>query len=541
MKKTFLSFIKNNIHILLLIIIGLALYMKSISFGYTHHDDTILILKNLPFLNNFSNILTSFKVSVFYHLNSQDNFYRPIFTISLILDTIFSNIYPNIYHLTNIIIHVLNSLVLYSFLIKFKIKRDFSFLLTLLFSIHPVMVQAVSWIPGRNDSLLFLFVLLYCISLLKLFELKKNNYKYACYIFYFLALFTKETAIVLLPLTVLYKILFIKNNNKKLLFVSIGNLMITVIWYFLRKNALKYPVEYPFWETINFFIKNIPGIFIYLGKFFMPIKLSTITVLKNYPIIYGVVAFILLIVLIIRSKGKDIKKVLFGTIFFASFFLPTFFGANPDVVFTFLEHRIYVPALGILIIISQIDFLKEISFKKTSNIFIILVISVLFMVLNLNHQENFRNRVSFWENAVDTSFSNATSHWGLGMAYYSNKLLEDAEKEYITAIELNPTQLNIRNNLGLVYLDSGRLKEAEKIFEEEMYLKEYPDVLYNYGLVKYRLGDRLSAERYWIKVLDFDPNYPKALKDLYIFNKESFNIINAEYYRKELVERAIEF
>jgi len=127
LKNRFIQFFKQNIYLFIILITGLLLYLKSINFGYTYHDDTILILKNLPFLNVFSNIITSFKISVFEHLRAQDNFYRPIFLISLILDTKLSTFYPNIYHFTNIFIHLLNAFLLYVFFDKFKIKKDASF------------------------------------------------------------------------------------------------------------------------------------------------------------------------------------------------------------------------------------------------------------------------------------------------------------------------------------------------------------------------------------------------------------------------------
>lgn len=542
LKNKFFRVVKQNIYLFIILITGFVLYFKSINFGYTYHDDTILILNNLSFLSTFLNIITSFKISVFEYLRSPDNFYRPIFLISLILDTKLSTFYPNIYHFTNIIIHLLNSLFLLVFLKKIKVKKDTSFLLTLIFTIHPLFVQAVSWIPGRNDSLLFLFVLLYFVSFLNFIEKNKKRYFLQLLFWYFLAIFTKETAIVLLLLTILYKIIFLdKKNNLKIIFITVGNFIITFCWYLLRQRAIKFPVEYPFLKTMTIFVKNISGVLIYIGKFFIPTNLSTMTVIKNYPIYYGLIAIFVVLLLFLFSKKKEYGKMVFGLVFFGLFFLPTIYGSNPNNTFIFLEHRAYVPSMGILITLSEIDFIKNYSLKNKIHVFMSLILVVILLLLNFYHQENFRNRMSFWTNAVKTATSNATSHWGLGMAYYSANNLVDAEREYKEAVILNPNQQYIYNNLGVIYLDQGKLEEAKKMFEQELLLGKYSDVLYNYGLVMQRLGYRSVAKEYWLKTLDLNTDYIKALKSLYFLNKESFNIMEAEHYKKELIDRNIEF
>ena len=542
-KNKITVFLKNNIFILLILLFSFALYFKSIKFGYTHHDDTLLIVNNLPFLSDLSNIGKSFRITVFWNYDVSDNFYRPILLINLIIDNIFSNSYFNIFHLTNILIHIFNTFLLYIFLKKINIQKSLSLLLTLFFTIHPVLVQAVSWIPGRNDTILFTFVVLYLISIINYFKITKLINLFWVFLFFFLSLFTKETAIVSVLVTIFYKLFFYKKleNNNGLFKIILGNLVIIFIWFILRKKAIVQGVELSFSATVLDFFRNIQGIFIYLGKIFIPLKLSNFTTLKDYPILLGYFSFLLIFILFIISKKKDIKKIFFGLTIFLLFSAPTLISVNSNRTFVFLEHRTYVPFIGLIIILSEIDIFKNFSFKNKLNKFIAAFLICTFTFINFQHQDSFKDRYSFWFNAVKTAPSNATSHWGLGLTYYNNNNLLEAEKEFLQAIELNPMQPPIHNNLGLIYLDQGKLVEAKEAFQKEIAIGEFPDVLYNYGLVLYRMGSKSIAEEYWLKALNLNPNHDLSLKGMYYLNNERFNLLEAEKYRIRLNKLNIQY
>ena len=61
------------------------------------------------------------------------------------------------YHAMNLLFHLLSVLLLFVLFKKVGLDKLKSFLLTLLFAVHPVLSQAVVWIPGRNDTILAMF------------------------------------------------------------------------------------------------------------------------------------------------------------------------------------------------------------------------------------------------------------------------------------------------------------------------------------------------------------------------------------------------
>ncbi|UCD55136.1 MAG: hypothetical protein JSV93_06410, partial [Candidatus Omnitrophota bacterium] len=165
--------------ILLIACLGFLVYSQTLFFDFTYLDDNVLILGNRKFLSKLSNIPQAFRQDVFF--SYEDAYYRPLLTISFILDAQLPfALYPSpkpspqrgegrvrgrgeqgkgfSYHLTNIVIHLLAACLLFLLLIKLKYREGLAIFFSLIFTVHPVLTQAVAWLPGRNDSLLAVFI-----------------------------------------------------------------------------------------------------------------------------------------------------------------------------------------------------------------------------------------------------------------------------------------------------------------------------------------------------------------------------------------------
>ena len=138
-------------------VVGFLLYARTVLFKFVYLDDNSLILDNFFFIRRLSNIAAAFRNDVFISSSFADAYYRPLLTTSFILDAQLSGQSPVLYHLSNIIYHIIASMLVYKLFKTLKIKKDTSLILALVFVVHPVLTQAVAWIPGRNDSLLTIF------------------------------------------------------------------------------------------------------------------------------------------------------------------------------------------------------------------------------------------------------------------------------------------------------------------------------------------------------------------------------------------------
>jgi len=117
-------------------------YSPSLKNGFVW-DDKSIIFQQIQHIEN----LDIYKPGSIY--------YRPLTQISFLLDYLLWGYHPFGYHLTNITLHILNVLLFFilarKILAKLEINSTSTFLLTLVFALHPVHVESVSWIAGREE------------------------------------------------------------------------------------------------------------------------------------------------------------------------------------------------------------------------------------------------------------------------------------------------------------------------------------------------------------------------------------------------------
>jgi protein O-mannosyl-transferase len=514
------SRLKSLLPYLTIIVVGFLLYLPTLFFGFTYLDDNTLILDNSGFLSNISNIFEAFRQEVFHILHSSAAYYRPILTVSFMLDAQLGGVNPFIYHLSNILIHLLACCLLYLFFVKLKYRRELAWFFALLFAVHPVLAQAVAWIPGRNDSLLTVFVLLSFISFSNYVEQKKW-WDYGWHLLFFaLALFTKENALILIALCGLYlqtivKERFFSARERKLL---VGWGVVAVGWFLLRQAALVNPLQYSLPEIGRMMVFNSPVIVQLLGKALFPFNLSVLPVMRDTTFISGLAAAVLLAVLIWRTKNRRGNYLLFGFAWFTLFVIPTVFSLNPTQDFGSyyqLEHRIYLPLIGIIIMLLETGLIRDLDLKRKGVLAILAGSLILFAGLNYSHTKNFSDRISFWENAVKTSPHSPLAHRNLGAMYYLAGSPDKAEPEYLKSAELNSAEPMVHNNLGLIYMNRGKLKAAELEFARELAINpNYDNALFNLGLLYARQGKIREAAALWQRTLEINPEYGDARKYL---------------------------
>ncbi|MCR4663409.1 MAG: hypothetical protein K5622_05955, partial [Endomicrobiaceae bacterium] len=229
-----LKFLKSNLFFfLLLLTVIFSLYGKSIFFDFSYHDDNSLILEKKEFLSQISNIPKLFVTSCYYLDNFQ--YYRPILNFSFLIETYLFGLNAKIYHITNIILFILSLYLLYIFLSELKLNKNILKFLILLISVHPVLTSSAVWIPVRNDTLLSVFVFLSFIFFIKYLE--NNSIKnLILYVLFFLtALFTKETALLVLFLYPIFVICFDYKLDRKEIYKNILIFIpVLIIYFYLR-------------------------------------------------------------------------------------------------------------------------------------------------------------------------------------------------------------------------------------------------------------------------------------------------------------------
>lgn len=520
LQKAITAILRTHLRLFLfLFLVSFILYGKTINFGYTDLDDSILLEDNFSFLEHGDNIGKVFTQSVFnMHPEDKDNYYRPLLSISFMLDTILGGRSLKIFHISNIIIHLIASFLLFIFLSKLQYKKEICFITVILFLSHPVFTTAVAWIPGRNDSLLAIFFLGALIKQIDYFNKPTILNLFLHHFLFLVCLFTKEIAIIVPILLYLFLLLIPKVNSlkkknsapkiKSVNFILGWSISIIIYEYF-RNTALGNSNQINFKEIINVFEKYALTIIQYIGKLLFPLNLSTYPTMEDTTYILGILAVLLIISFVHFRRTKNSGYYIAGVTCFLLFLIPVGF-----IKENALEHRLYLPAIGFSIMCVENSFIYKINFNKNATWLITTLIAVVFSILTFVNIKYYKDEITFWTRALTTSPHSARTHLQIGSYYHVDGKLDEAEKEYETALELNPDLPNIRNNLGRLYISKKMFNEAELLLKKELEIKPNSVAYYNLAIIQEEKENSEEAKKLLQKSIGINPNYTDALVDL---------------------------
>jgi hypothetical protein len=525
-----------------IVVAGFILYFKSLFFSFVYFDDNSLVIDNFFFLKDIANITKIFTQGVFHVLHTPETYYRPMLTLSFMLDAQMGGLNPFFYHLSNMILHLIASVLVFVLFIKLKYRKDLSFLFSIIFTVHPVLTQAVAWIPGRNDSLSAVFLLPSFIFFLNYLEKGKRIDLIWHLLFFALALFTKEAVLALVLICVFYlhataKVKLLSLREKELV---AGWLFVMVVWFLLRRIALTIPMQMTVPDMFRSLWLNLPALVQLTGKILFPFNLSVLPIIQDTSFVPGIIAIIVILIALIVTKGRRNNYIIFGLFWFLLFLLPAFVRPNPGIIADFIEHRTYVPIIGFMIILMETGVVRALNLNKKASLIITAILIASLSCITFVHSANFKDPLSFWRNAVRNSPHHPMAHRNLGAMYYLSGEYDNAEVEYKKALELSPNEPMVHNNLGLIYMNRGHLKEAEIEFLKENAGNPLWDNLhYNMGLLYAREGRFKDAEAQWKKTLLINPDHGDALYQLaaYYYREKEYAL--AGYYVLEARKRGV--
>jgi len=493
----------------LIFIIGFLLYSQTLFFDLTYLDDNTLIIDRQEVLSDIKNISTIFSTDAFF--SGTNFYYRPFLNLSFMLDAQLGGDSLVVYHLDNIFLHIITVCLIFIVLKKILKKKPLAFFLSFIFLVHPALTQAVAWLPGRNDSLVAIFVLLSFICLLSFFDRPRPLPLIGYALFFLIALLTKETAIFFPFLAIIYLFTIGRHNsltkNDKFLII-LFSFSSGFIWWLMRSLAFSQ-------ENIGIaaamlsIIHNLPSALIMGAKMILPFNLSVLPVPADSSFLWSLIAWPLLIIALIFSHQKRKDYLLFGVAWFLIFFMPPF--AISSAAPYILEHRLYLPMVGFLLILAEIDWIKNLDFTKKKVKIISIIILIIFSVLTWQHSQKFSNRLTFWQTAVNNSPHSPLAERNLGAMYYLDGELDQAVVYYNRALELNPNEAMVHNNIGLIYMEKKLYKQAEEEYKKELSLyPTYDKALFNLGLLYYNTGRKEEAGELWRQTLVANPYYYEA-------------------------------
>lgn len=327
---------KFNILIFLVLIISIAFiaYLPCIKNGFVNWDDNIYVVQNnmIRFFD-WGNVKGIFTSSFFGN-------YQPIAILSYLFEYRFFKLNPAVYHMTNLLLHLLNCALV--FMLIYKIGRSvfIAFITAVLFGIHPLQVETVVWVSERKGLLSAFFLFSSIICYMKYLDnLRQKKYYFFSLSLFILSLLSKPLS-VMLPLVLLVIDYFIYRRCGKNLYIDkvpffVLSLTVATISIYAQYHLGAVRAE----GLFMFFDKIILAFYcigFYLTKIFIPIKLSCLYPYPNIfnrivPIILIIIAILIICIIWLR---KRLRKVAFSSALFLIMLLPAlqFFPVSGAVV-----------------------------------------------------------------------------------------------------------------------------------------------------------------------------------------------------------------
>jgi hypothetical protein len=502
----------NVLYPFLLMGLVVLLYHSVIHNGVSGLDDIIMIEENWDKLTSLTHIYTAFTDDVFS--KELGAYYRPIQILTYMPDAFISNSeHPNwqIFFIINGLIFGSAIVMLYFFLRTLKFSSNFSLIFSVFFIIHPALVPAVAWIPGRVDTVLFIFIIASIWAYIK--HLQTHNWTWLSihFLFFTLGMFTKETTVVVPVIIILYGIVYKVENDtlelgswliifkvmfwkqimynsyswmKRHISIVLIWLGIFIIWFILRKNALP-DEQTTFTGTIHHLATSWQQLIVMFSVLLLPFNLQVFLEL-TWSYIWIALPGLGLFLLLPQILRTEKKYMIFGTLWIFLFILPTTLSDYVNY------HRLFIPLVGMAFI------LKPLSDWFNSNQKVKFIIPILFALFfiyeNLQFQKAFINRTLFWTNAATYSPNSAFANNGLAWSYHLDHKNDSALLFYQRVVEIRPDRENVRMGMALIQEEIGNTHLADSLMQAEFIAtKDSASVYFYIGQIELERKDTIAA------------------------------------------------
>lgn len=474
----------TNIQILfVLLFISLVVYFPLLFAGFVGDDKEQLY--NYALVDSFLNLPKVF----FYHhvvLESHNSilsgYYKPLMLLYFYSLRILFDVNPFIFHFLQIVLSCVNSFLVYLFFSRF-FKKNLALFLGVLFLIHPINQEVVSYVSNVQETLFFLFGMLGL--LLSMSQKVTSRYFVGIFSCLFLSLLSKEAGILFVIILFIYQLLFNKKLLKAFFILEMCVLISYSLLRFTSRGTDVFWIEPPPLAKIIFIerLKHIPLIFFYYVKtFFYPdvLAFNQQWIVKNFqaktfllPLIFDL-SFISLLVsavfLFFKKNLKNRKVLLFFTVWF-------FLGILPHLQLIPLDATVatrwfYFSSVGILGIIgvaTETFEKKYIHIKMSKNAYIYVG---MFILLSLSFRTYTRNLQ--WKDALtlystDSEISKSPLlENNLGDEYFKSGDFIKAQEHFKKALQLDPNLWIAINNMGTLEEQNKNYGKAYYYYEEAL-------------------------------------------------------------------------
>jgi len=452
---------------------------------------------------------------------------RPILNLSLAINYAVSGTAGWSYHALNLAIHVLAGLTLFGIVRRTLARRaeaaasPLAFFAALLWTLHPLQTEAVTYVIQRAESLMGLFYLLTLYCFIRGAEANGRQRLWfplsvvAC----LLGMATKEVTVSAPLIVLLYDRTFVAGSfreawhRRRWLHLSLAatwlplaGLVASAGWN--RNGMAGFDVGITPWA---YWLTQFEAVTRYLWLAVWPHPLvfeyGTFWVNQATEVsLYALLVVGLAVAVLVALWRRPVLGFL-GAWFFA-ILAPT--SVVPGRLQMIVEHRMYLPLAAVMTLV--VIGIHAAVRRQSWVVFAALALGL--GMLTARRNEDYRSELTIWSDTLAKRPNNERAHYNLGNAWLEVPgRLNDAIAQYEEALRLNPDYAEAHNSLGFAWAQMpGRLDDARAQFAESLRLDPHCASAHtNLGNVWSEMPGRLNdAIAQYEEALRLDPDYAEA-------------------------------
>jgi hypothetical protein len=518
----------------------IILYGQTYGFDYVYFDDYEYVLANSFVSSGLTAEGIGWSLTSFYQAN-----WHPLTWLSHMLDVSLFGVDPGWAHIHNMLLHGVNGLLVYGLFIKFSGSYWKACAVSLIFLVHPLHVESVAWIAERKDLLCAFFFLL-GLLLYDHYRQRPGKLRYFTVVAAHALALTAKPMAVTFPVVLLILDYFVYQKSfqtgtesgsggkidysraiiEKTPFIafSAASCVVTIIAQ-NAGHALSHIEKHTIsarWTTAT------SAYLIYLKQFLFPVDLAAFYPLSASSSLSAWIlpsVTLLVLIILITMFLPAFPLITAGAYFYLVTLLPVI-GLVQVGGQAHADRYMYLPSIGLLMIC--IYFIPSKSKKYYQLGGVLSILFILYLSLISYWQIGYwENRYTLFSRVLDINGPNYRAYVHLAGHHLNNGMLEDARRQGLAAMALEPESSVAYRLMGHVALAEGEFQAAEQLYRLALERGDHSAELQNnLGLALVKQGktnEGLDALR---RAVEIEPNLAGAKTNLEIHDPIVSGIVN---------------
>ncbi len=528
----------------LLLLVTIVVYWPATSYEFVNYDDHLHVTRNLQVQSGLT-----WEGMGWAFLNPVNCNWHPLTVWSHMLDCQLFGLRPWGHHLTSVLLHAVNAMLVFALLQQMTGARWRSLLVAALFSLHPLRVESVAWVAERKDVLSGCFGLLALIFYARYAEGQRQQaegrgprslFNLPSPGFYLLSLLLYALGLMSKPMLVTWPFLLLLLDYWPLRRFSLPSPRPSDPPE-LRRSAA--PLLRLVWEKIPFFALAVATSVVtflmqkhegavavggnlplgersgnalisycrYLGKMFWPTDLAVFYPHPgHWPLAQVVLAggLMLGISALLLAWRRRYPCLLMGWLWFVGTLVPVI-GLVQVGDQAMADRYTYLPSLGVLILTACGACELTRRWRHPARVLGVASAMAVILCVALTRQQlgHWKNSEALFRHALEVTDHNYLAHNNLGLALVGKGQTSEAIRQFQEALRFNPDFAAAHCGLGAIFMEAGQFDEAISRYRTAIRLNPHSaEAVYNLGVALYSKGEIDEAISQYREAIRLNPN-----------------------------------